>query len=161
MDKFIFLDIDGVLNLESAREEKSIIYGSEEFFMNDIYDVRSMLNLKILIDKTNAQIILTSNRRIHDYCVEKFKTNLKLYEIENNYFGIMPIITPYEDIKCPAIKVMIDWYNIKNYIIFDDFEPVIQDKKLKESFICVSHKVGITKENIIQAIKLMEAKDDN
>jgi len=38
------MDIDGVLNLESSRNEKVAIYGKEKYFMNDIYG-RTICNI--------------------------------------------------------------------------------------------------------------------
>jgi len=81
MRNYLFLDIDGVLNLERSRKVKSHIYGKEEFFMNDIYDISSMLYLKMIINQTKARIILTSNRRADITCYKKFICNLRIYDL--------------------------------------------------------------------------------
>lgn len=153
MKKYIFLDIDGVLNLERNRVRMQKTYGAgrNDYFMNDIYDQESMLNLKIILERTDAYIILTSNRCMEESCVKKFNANLVLYEIDNYYIGKTDYL--YEDhIKCPAIKKYIEDHNVESYVILDDFEPNIENTELNKNFIPINHLFGITKEDAVNII---------
>lgn len=127
MTKYIFLDIDGVLNsehtLESEHENFDQPYAS---IISDQY----LKNLKYVVEKTDAKIILTSSWRVY------FNNNIKnpnnifamaLLASLNKYNLKLHDMTPF--VKGPfsnerglEIKTYINQNNITNYVIIDDEE---------------------------------------
>jgi hypothetical protein len=121
--KYIFLDIDGVLN---APGDKNLIEG--------IIDYSKLELLKELISKTNSKVIIISSRRIYkedrdlllralddvynDLSFISFKMNYKYRKDEINYFLSN---NPYEA-----------------YVILDDIDSnYTKDNIMINHFICL------------------------
>lgn len=120
MTKYIFLDIDGVLNSEHTWDDK--ITDS----LNDQY----LKNLSYLVEKTDAKIILSSSWRVYfgEYTKEPrnifaihlvqalSKHNLKLH-------GMTPFIKGnFSKERGLEIKTYIDQNDITDYVVIDDEE---------------------------------------
>lgn len=96
--KIIFLDVDAVLN--TNRYSKYQIQknnGRFEFEMVFNFDSVAMINLKEIIDITNAYIVISSTWRLgHDDKEDEYWTNLiknfKEYDLDKKIIGITPII---------------------------------------------------------------------
>ncbi len=61
--KYIFLDIDGVLNNKKHYSKQHKKYGGRFICENMPFNPRSILNLRKIIDKTNAKIVISSSWR--------------------------------------------------------------------------------------------------
>lgn len=127
MTKYIFLDIDGVLNSEHTLNKSCENMDQK---IASIINDQLVKNLSYLVKKTDAKIILSSSWRTY------FDKNINE---PRNIFGIILVhslnkyglklhdMTPYP--KGPfsnerglEIKTYIDKNNIKDYLVIDDEE---------------------------------------
>lgn len=120
MTKYIFLDIDGVLNSEHTWDDKM------SNFICDQY----LENLRNIVEKTEAKIILSSSWRVYfgEYTKEPrnifaihlvqalAKHNLKLHDMTPFIKG------KFSNERGLEIKTYIDQHKITDYIIIDDEE---------------------------------------
>lgn len=157
MDKFIFLDIDGVLNSEQFYEEKTHKERFEELrkeFEDDIacmladIDLKAVELLNKLTDATKAKIVISSSWRC---CFD-------LQDIFN-YAGIKePIsgITPYLSSRHRGREIS-EWLkDIKKpykYVILDDDNDMLEEQL--NNFVQTDWKEGLTDENVSKAIKIL------
>lgn len=157
MDKFIFLDIDGVLNSEQFYEEKTQQERFEELrkeFEDDIaymlanIDLKAVELLNKLTDATKAKIVVASSWRA---CFD-------LQDIFN-YAGIKePIsgITPYLSSGHRGREIS-EWLkNIKKpykYVILDDDNDMLEEQL--NNFVQADWREGLTDKDISKAIKIL------
>lgn len=147
INKLIFLDIDGVLNIGKEKDRYIEYYNNKEpYFLNELYYWKSMFKLRDLVLKTKASIVLTSNRREIPLIVEKFKANLLLYDLKEYYYGMIPI--EIKGTKCKGIEYILNKpsLNITHYVILDDFEPNFINPKIKKNLVLVNPNLGVTAE---------------
>lgn len=123
MKKYIFLDIDGVLNSEHTLDQTSEANAS-------IISDQLVKNLSYLVEKTDAKIVLSSSWRTYfDDNIDKpiniwaiyltqalAKHNLKLHDATPFVKG------PFSSERGLEIKTYIDEYDIKKYVVIDDEE---------------------------------------
>lgn len=123
MTKYIFLDIDGVLNSEHTLEDRST---SDASIICDQY----LENLRNIVEKTDAKLVLSSSWRVyfesnindpeHSYGVQLVqalaKHNLKLHNATPFIKG------QFSNERGLEIKTYINQHKIKNYVVIDDEE---------------------------------------
>lgn len=125
MTKYIFLDIDGVLNSEHTLNESCENMDQK---MASIISDQLVKNLSYLVEKTDAKIILSSSWRVY------FNNNIKnpnnifamaLLASLNKYNLKLHDMTPYP--KGPhsserglEIKTYVEQNNITDYVVIDD-----------------------------------------
>lgn len=149
-EKIIFLDIDGVLNRHS--------YDTHLVLENDLVE-----NLKTLLEKTNAKIVLSTFWRGFP---EYIKFILGGYDIS---FDTIIGVTPGEDkaklgnIYKSEIRSnqILDWLEnngsmVESYLILDDREYAAIGKKQRERFIKTNTKLGFTKDLIDEAVQILK-----
>lgn len=127
MTKYIFLDTDGVLNSEHTWTESCENWDQQSAsIISDQY----LKNLRTIVEKTDAKLVLSSSWRIYfgEYTKEPrnifaihlvqalAKHNLKLHDI-----------TPFVKGKISnerglEIKTYIDQHKITDYVVIDDEE---------------------------------------
>ena len=120
MSKYIFLDIDGVLNSEHTWEDKT----------SNIISDQLVKNLSYLVEKTDAKIVLSSSWRVY------FNNNIKN---PNNIFAMALLASlnkynlklhdmtpypkgPYSSERGLEIKTYVEQNNITDYVVIDDEE---------------------------------------
>jgi len=148
--KVIFLDIDGVLNL--------IPQGEDEY--GDLFHPHLVNNLKSIIDKTDAKIVITSTWRF---------SGLKFIEDMWKHRGLpgeIIGITPHIDIckRGEEIEKWLEKNPIKDYVIIDDDSDMLpnqMDRLIKTSdnhdhIDCVDIGYGLTKKCSIDAINVLD-----
>lgn len=157
MNKFIFLDIDGVLNSEQFYEEKTQKERFEElrkefeddiaFMLADI-DLKAVELLNKLTDATKAKIVVSSSWRSSSNLQDIF-----------NYAGIKePIsgITPYLGSRHRGSEIS-EWLkDIKEpykYVILDDDNDMLEEQL--NNFVQTDWKEGLTDKDINKAIKIL------
>lgn len=79
---YIFLDVDGVLNNIKHYKKQHEKYGGRFFCQNMPFNPRSIKNLRDIIDKTGAQIVLTSSWRKSAPCMTVLDARLCEYGIK-------------------------------------------------------------------------------
>lgn len=123
MTKYIFLDIDGVLNSEHTLDDRS---NTNVSIISDQY----LENLKYIVEKTDAKLVLSSSWRVYfgEYTKEPknifaihlvtalAKHNLKLHDMTPFVKG------QFSNERGLEIKTYIDQHNITDYVVIDDEE---------------------------------------
>lgn len=120
MTKYIFIDIDGVLNSEHTWDDKI------SNCINDQY----LKNLRTIVEETNAKLVLSSSWRVYfgEYAKEPrnifaihlvtalSKHNLKLHDMTPFVKG------QFSNERGLEIKTYMDQNNITDYVVIDDEE---------------------------------------
>ena len=140
--KYIFLDIDGVLN---APGDKDLIEG---IVAKDKLDL-----LKELINKTNSKVIIISSRRLY-----KEDRDLVLKALDDIYDDISFISNKLTSkYRKDEINDFLLTHPCLKYVILDDV-----DCNYSEDFFMVKHYVpidgilGFTVDDYIKALKILE-----
>ena len=123
MTKYIFLDIDGVLNSEHTLDDRST---SDASIICDQY----LETLRNIVEKTDAKLVLSSSWRVYfgenindprnslaiNLVKSLAKHNLKLYSSTPFIKG------EFSNERGLEIKTYIDQHKITDYVIIDDEE---------------------------------------
>lgn len=95
--KFLFLDIDGVLNTGRYQE---VLIDSDQHFINEdgaLFDPIAIENLRYIVQSTSAKIVLTSTWRMDG--IEAMRVMWKRRRMPGNVYGITPhSITRFADV---------------------------------------------------------------
>lgn len=157
MDKFVFLDIDGVLNSEQYYLEKPQHKRWKEF-KNKLdkhiawgvcnIDPKAVKLLNKLVSGTNARIVVSSSWR-GDYALQ---TVFSLAGIIEPIYGETPRLESRfrgEEID----KWLKERQEPYKYVILDDDSDMLDTQR--NNFIHTDWKVGLTEENVNEAIKIL------
>lgn len=143
--KFIFLDIDGVMN--SWFSEVSDKHESLAF------DPKAVENLKYILDKTDAKIVVSSTWRIGE-TVETLKNRIfSHYGLDSYVVGTTPIYneTP-RGIEISDFLATLHKLAIEGIVILDDDSDM---EDLKEYHVKVNRKYGLSREDAEKAIDIL------
>lgn len=150
MDKIIFLDIDGVLNVYCEGRDE---YGCT--FHKHFED-----NLRWIIEQTNAKIVISSTWRMDGLEVIKEMWN------KRNLAGEIIDVTPVIDIcnRGQEIQYWLDRNNVSNYVIIDDdtdmldsqMNNFVRTSKNEDHPDCVDIGYGLTRKCAEKAIKILK-----
>lgn len=149
--KVIFLDVDGVINSLVNQAEEWGVHGFDT--MN--FDPVNMKPLKVLVESTGAELILSSSWRHTD--TPKDKAALKnLHRILAEYGLVLAgDIGPYRNLRQDAIA---DWLqknpDVVDYVILDDVNDGFEGENLRR-FVVTDAYVGLTMEDIQKAINIL------
>lgn len=170
MKKYIFLDIDGVLNsyevCELNKDKFAIQNGFGGFFTeeetptleNVLWGENLVQNLKFIVDATDAKIIISSTWRLH-FSVEKFKEMFALYGYNHcPIIDLTPTNLPQKKLSLPVTRgdEIEKWLEDKkdyNYCIIDDNDQFLNYQK--PYFIYTNMMKGLTKQDAMKAIKIL------
>ena len=154
LDKFIFLDIDGVLN-------------DCQNLDNPFHDDK-MLLLKKIVDNTQAKIILSSTWRV-PYL--HYKNHISIDSIDFSYMSIIDTtfhqynLTLHdctgdlEDIRKRPQEIIdyLSHHQCQSFIVIDDMK--LNWGQLSKHLIQTVSYYGLTKELVDKAIKLLNKKE--
>lgn len=148
--KIIFLDFDGVVN---SRETITRNHAKGEKFGDyDRPDESLVSNINLILQNTDAMIVISSTWRLHGimHCKEALH---KAGLLPNRVLGITPSI--YNANRGQEIQV---WLNtcgedIESFVILDDDSDM---DELLTKLIHVDSRVGLTLENALKAIEILE-----
>ena len=163
--KIIFLDFDGVLNVIPQERDK---YGS-------IFHIEFIDNLKYIIDKTDAKIVISSSWRSDG--MDVFQNMWKHRNYPGEIIGITPFSYFNEDLEPDTnIEIVrgheIKWWldntndNIENYVILDDDTDMLDEQlnnfvKTSDNIDhedCIDIGYGLTKQCAEKAIQILTKK---
>ena len=127
MTKYIFLDIDGVLNSEHTLNESCKNMDQK---LASIISDQLIKNLSYLVEKTDAKIILSSSWRTYfDNDINKPRSILAMFLVHSlkQYNLKLHDMTPYpkgtySNERGLEIKTYINENNVKDYVVIDDEE---------------------------------------
>jgi hypothetical protein len=162
--KFVFLDIDGVLNshqfyLERSQSERYKIMG---YPLCDL-DPEKLKLLDDLIDDTQAHIVISSTWR-NKYSIEDFKTFFSTlgFKNSNNIIDKTPKLFFQSDSKhsvprgCEIfewLEVNTEYEEVYTYVIFDDDSDMMYWQR--NNFIWVDGYCGLTPTLIYKAKNIL------
>lgn len=150
MEKYIFLDFDGVLNTEQFQAELAIEGKPCKDIYGPLFDPRAIKQLSYIIKMTGAKIVITSSWRfIHSLNV------LQQMWIERGLPGDVYSILTTESSSKSRGEEIIDWLqkNDNRFVIIDDendFNPSQQ-----ESVIITNNVRGLTRKDAQKAIEIL------
>lgn len=155
MNKFIFLDIDGVLNSEQYYIEKSESERLRELKLEGVIayglaniDSKAVSLLNKITDETGAKIVISSCWR----GAPSLYTILKLAGITSPIYGE----TPRLENRWRGMEINKWLEGIKEpykYVIIDDDNDMLESQL--NNFVQTDGKIGLTEENVNEAIKML------
>lgn len=149
MDKYIFLDVDGVLNTESTWKTPYQVLDNKVELLAELYQ------------KTKAKIILTSTWRLgydkeYEKCSKQIQNLIDILRRHNmELYGVTPILKGRtRDVEINRYLYLHHHDNPVKYIILDDDISLFKDTNC---LLKVNCKLGLTKENINLAQKKIKS----
>ena len=158
--KCIFLDIDGVLNTDKTKEvAPSGCTGIEDNLVS---------NLRYIVSKTDAKIILTSTWKLGwesvDYCCSEDAKylNLKMKEYGLTISGKTydeKFFDSFMEDRGRGIHDLLDkLQGVEAYVVIDDNVYVDYDNEIMRRLILTDYREGLTKKNAEEAIMILNEK---
>lgn len=144
MDKFIFLDIDGVLNNTSYHESESDLSYPLSAFCKD--NVKAFNDL--MKDIPEIKVIISSSWRTDSNLqniFDRIGLNVKI-------FGITPFIS---DDRSVEIKEYLNDKKDYSYCIIDDIDYFDNDEQ-KDNFILINERIGFRDSDIDRVKKILK-----
>jgi hypothetical protein len=155
MERYIFLDIDGVLNTE--RSYKSFVYAGQPWRDENgpFFDQESVGNLRHIIDATQADVVITSTWKHKG--LDAMHRLWTLREMPGILLGVTPESSS-NDFYCSRGMEILKWLsqnapddpNEYRYVIIDDSQFILPEQM--PYLVKTSSEVGITKEDAEKAI---------
>jgi hypothetical protein len=149
MEKIIFLDIDGVLNV--------CFEGRDEY--GRYFHPHFVENLRYIIEKTQAKIVISSTWRFSGLIIMQ-----EMWE-KRNLPGEVIDITPHIDIckRGEEIQFWLDNNQISNYVIIDDDTDMLESQKNnfvqtsenKDHPDCVNIGYGLTRKCADMVVEIL------
>lgn len=151
--KVIFLDIDGVLNNSATtRRTASTLY---TFVSNSL-----IRNLKSIIDKTNAKVVLSSDWRydrddptLNEDFLE-LRAELRKWGI--SFYDFTPVIFNGINRGIEIDTWLKKHSEVSNFVILDDRDDMEPNK---DHLVQTSYKKGLTKEKADEAVRVLMTGD--
>lgn len=138
-NKILMLDLDGIVIVTSNKKDNYMT----------LFDDDKVKLLEYIIDNTDADIVISSQRRILG--LEK----LKNMWISRNYPGDVVDITPYSEIsRGDDINMWLEQNEVDIYCIIDDLNDDFYPEQYPY-FVKCQTKVGLTKELADNVIKIL------
>ena len=160
--KYLFLDLDGVLNtgrFSNYLEENNLQQFDED---GAIFDPNAVENLQYIIDKTHAEIILTSTWRYDglDRMIQLWKNR----NLPSVLAGITPDLFPRGERRLKGLRGLeiYDWLNygrgsdfgvFYTYAIVDDEDDFLEQQL--EHLVLTDPMKGITREVANKVISIL------
>ena len=169
--KVIFLDVDGVLNsiddLMEYREKNNI---TKTILYDDIADKRLEL-LKQLVEKTKAEIVISSSWRmgwIRNGKPKEFNKEGLMYKLVSRLsdYGLKHIdVTPYlydSNIRYYRGDEIREWLNqhpeVESFVILDDEDDMCEFTNT--NLVQTSYDHGLLQEHVDKAIKILNKEEE-
>ena len=150
----IFLDVDGVLNSSRKLREVWELTHKPHSGVNYPFDERCMNNLKLLVEKTNSKIVVTSTWRKYEENRNRLLEELKKYELNEYVIGYTKVFKDNPGIEIGEYLKTLD--KDVNFIILDDSSKM---GVLVEYLVKTDISVGLTYENVEEAIKKLTKRN--
>lgn len=154
--KYIFLDIDGVINAEKESLKAYVMPAPSEI---DGYDPVKLKIIKKIVTQTNAKVIISSTWRkdmINDTDDGKFMKQAFASEKIKIYGYIEDIFKDGKEMRIEAIKRIVKPND--KFIIIDDNLYDANEDIVKNHFVKVDPKYGIIHKHIGYALELFNAQ---
>ena len=154
MEKYIFLDFDGVINTQ-----------------NDKFDKNAMANLRRLLEKTDAKVVISSTWRLQG--MEYIQQLWQEHHMQGEVIGLTPSCnsTNFSNVDgqeewqglhgCKGLEIA-EWLRLNakepyRYIILDDEEDFLFSQR--EHLVKVEGSKGLDKTDVRVAIQILNTKE--
>ena len=154
MEKYIFLDFDGVINTQ-----------------NDKFDKNAMANLRRLLEKTDAKVVISSTWRLQG--MEYIQQLWQEHHMQGEVIGLTPSCnsTNFSNVDgqeewqglhgCKGLEIA-EWLRLNakepyRYVILDDEEDILFNQR--EHFVKVDGSKGLSKTDVRETIKILNTKE--
>lgn len=149
---YIFLDVDGVLNNKNHYKKQHEKYGGRFFCQNMPFNPKSLENLKWLINKTDAQIVLDSSWRKSAPCMTVLEARLAEYGLK--------IYDKTGDMGSRGNEI-IDWLfahttDNDTFVIIDDEMYDIEDSFNSDKIVKVDPNKGFNNSKKWEALEKLQ-----
>lgn len=152
----IFLDVDGVLNSQKFAD-KMLKYCNIDPFENDMLDDHAIRLLKVLVDETNARIVLTSSWRNFGDSLSKLAKQLSHHKL----FIWSETPRCKDENSCRGDEITL-WFRrnvgVFNYVILDDDSDMTVHM---EHLVKTSFDEGLTRADVDKAIEILKGKTND
>lgn len=150
----IFLDFDGVLNTEQYQARLAVEGKPNKDAWGPLFDPRAVENLRLIIDNTDAAIVISSSWR-YAHCLGSLRMMWEVRELPGEIIGTIPCGATYisrgEDIEC-----WLDKHGRPDYVIIDDLDDFIPAQH--DHYIETNPIVGITEANAQKVVEILNSK---
>lgn len=166
MVKYIFLDIDGVLNSRLTAELWKKLYPNDNpyggfFGENDeitkkdvMWSENAVEYLRRIVSKTEASIVISSTWRM-SFSVQKFKEMFSLYNWQDvPIVGKTPILSGLSNIRGKEIEHYLAENPCDAYLILDDDTDFTKYQK-DNHFVWVNFDCGLSIDQIDKCVKIL------
>ena len=144
MDKFLFLDIDGVLNNTNYHESESDLSYPLSAFCKD--NIKSFN--KLMDEISDIKVVISSSWRVDSNLqniFDKVGLNVKIFDI-----------TPsLSDDRSVEIKEYLKDKTNYSYCIIDDINYFNNDEQ-KDNFVLINDRIGFSDSDIDRVKKILE-----
>ena len=152
--KIVFLDIDGVLNSD-AYADYMLTEENIDIFNEDMLDERAIVQLKKIVEATDAEIVLSSSWRWYKDTRDTVHYQLRAKGID--FVDTTPQEIDVTMSRGAEIKLWLDDHpEVKQFVILDD-----DDLRIKEylpNHVKTTFKYGLTREKAAEAIKILNGE---
>ena len=143
IEKIIFLDFDGVITTQNTRFKA--------------FDLECMKHLKLIVDKTNAFIVISSTWRRFDSLI-KLKQMFEPFGLFNRVIDTTPIRNDNDWGRGKEIEEWLNFkhpfsWNINGFVILDDdtdMEPFM------EHLVQTDSNIGLQEKDIEKCVKILD-----
>lgn len=143
----IFLEVDGVLNSQNKLIEVYKKTGKPHSGYLYPFDEKCLDNLCLLVNKTDAKLVITSTWRKDKEGIDILLNMLKKYNLDKKVIGYTPILGKDRGLEIKSFLSCLE--NEVNFVILDDDDDM---GELYNYLIRTDMKVGLTYENVNDGI---------
>lgn len=147
--KIIFLDVDGVLNSKRKLIEVYNKTNKAHSGYSYPFDDNCLKNLKLLIEFTNASIVITSTWKNTKEGLNILLDILSKYNLDKNIVGYTKNLNSNRELE--IISYLNDLNEELDFIILDDDSNF---EKLLPYLIKTNNEVGLIYDNVLESIEL-------
>lgn len=148
----IFLDVDGVLNSVSNLIKVYNETHKSHSGYSYPFDPNCLENLKELVAVTKSNLVISSTWRHSQKGIEKLLETLKEYKLDKLVIGCTPVLGTSRGAEIKKYLSDSKFADTVNFVILDDDRDM---EDLSQYLIHTDRQVGLTKENVQQAINIL------
>ncbi len=146
----IFLDVDGVINsVNNLIKVYNETHKSHSGYSYP-FDSNCLENLKELVTETKSNLVISSTWRHSQKGMEKLLKVLSEYNLDKLVIGCTPVLGLSRGAEIKKYLSESKFDDIINFVILDDDRDM---EDLLPYLVHTDKQVGLTKENVQQAIK--------
>ena len=170
--KIIFLDLDGVLNTANYYDRLQHEHLPTEDIFGTMFDPNAVEQLSHIIDSTKAKIVISSSWRYSG--IANMRAMWKARQLPGEIYDITSLFVADDYIREHMEEENFDFYEamtsvremeisawlqehpeVTSYVILDDQSTF---RQLKEHFVQINPKSGITNKDTEQVITILNSK---